>query len=347
MRSLLPWKYRKSLYEQASSQLENELTVTQVLDGFSARLLRRNNKKAAAAVSAIHRHVRNGKTLVDAMGSGLMDIERSVLEAGEKASSLPDAMRLVLEVHEMTARLRQKMLASFFAPAVYLVTLYAVLLVIGVDIVPQFADALPLEKWTGWAYVMYLMGQLAVGWVAPVVLGALVAYVAVSWYALSRWRGPLRAFFDRHFFPFTAYREIVGLTWLLTFVALLRAGISDTSGLEGQIATASPWMASRLRPIRMGLNNGLALDDAMRLSRFGFPSLDLIDEVGAFSGFKDFPVKLDAVTRNYAKAFERKLLVKGSLISGVFSGVMFAAFAVVQLGANSLSSILSSSMGHM
>ncbi|UIF89232.1 type II secretion system F family protein [Cupriavidus sp. UYPR2.512] len=343
----LSWAMRRRLYQQASSQLENGLTLAQVIEDFRERQARRGRKRAAEAAHEVSRQVRDGKTLMAAMGTSLSDLERSVLDAGEKAGQLPDAMRLVLDVRELTTRLRQKLQASFFAPAVYLVTLYVVLLLIGGYIVPQFTDVLSIDKWTGWAYAMYGMGQLAVGWPAPVIFGSLGAYAGWSWWALPRWAGPGRRFFDQHVFPFTVYREITGFSWLMSFVALLRAKVPDIAALEGQIGTASPWLASRLRPIRLGLADGLDLAEAMRQTGNGFPSLDLIDEIGAYAGFDDFTEKITVAVRQNAEVIERQLLAKGMVMSATFTGLMFLAFVVLQLGSNSLSEILTSSMNKL
>lgn len=341
----LSWTMRRRLYQQASSQLENGLTLAQILEDFRERLARRGRERAAEAAHDVARKVRDGMTLMAAMGAGLSDLERSVLDAGERAGQLPEAMRLVLEVREQTARLRQKLQASFFAPTVYLLTLYAVLFLIGAQIVPQFLDFVPLDQWTDWAYAMYWMGQLAVGWPAPVLFGSLGAYAIWSWWALPRWDGSGRRFLDHHVFPFTVYREINGFTWLRSFVALLRANVPDVVALEGQIQTASPWMASRLKPIRLGLTDGLDLAEAMRQTGYGFPSMDLIDEIGAYAGFDDFTEKITVAVRQNAEVIERQLLAKGMVMSAAFTGLMFLAFVVLQLGSNSLSSILTSSMG--
>jgi type II secretory pathway component PulF len=152
-------------------------------------------------------------------------------------------------------------------------------------------------------------------------------------------------FFDKHVFPFTVYREVTGFAWLISFTTLIRAGVADTEALRGQLTTASPWMASRLLPIQGGLRNGLDMAAAMRRSGYDFPSLDLIDEVGAYVGYTNFPEKIEAVSKEYAQTLERKLALKGAYISAAFTGVMFFMMAALQLGANEISSILSSSMG--
>jgi type II secretory pathway component PulF len=348
----LSWGLRRRLYQQAASQIKNGVSLPAVLKDFSERLKRRQRIKASKIVDEIHRQVRDGSTLTAAMGESLSYLERDVLGAGEKGKGgrLPEAMKLVLEVQAMIGNMRLKLFMSFFAPIVFMIVLYATLAIIGGFVVPRLLDVLPLPRWTGWAYVMYLMGQAAVGWEAPLLFGGLVAYVVSSVRSLPRWTGvgkiSGRAYFDRNAFPFTVYREVAGFTWLMSYLALIRAGIPETVALEAQIATASPWLASRLSPIYDGMKyGGLNLVQAMRRTGYEFPSLDLIDEVGAYVGFDDFTEKLEAVLRDYAKTLEMKLLFKGAVISGVFSALIFVAFLVVAVGGNSVSEILASSMG--
>lgn len=348
MKKVLFWRHRRQLYEQAEAQIDNGVTLLAVLQDFAERLKRRKNNKAALIVEDIHSQVRDGSTLTAAMGASLTDLERDVLAAGErgKAGHLPESMRLVLEVREMIDSMQLKLLQSFMTPALFLIVLYATLAVIGVFVVPNLTDVLPLPKWTGWAYAMYLMGEIAVGWTAPLVFGSLVAYAIWSVRALPRWTGSRRAFFDQNLFPFTIYCEVTGFRWIRSYVALVRSGVPETVALEGQITTASPWLASRLSPVLEGMKfGGLNLAAALRRTGYDFPTLDVIDEVGAYVGFDNFAEKLEVALTKYAKTLERKLLLKGAVIAAVFSLVMFAAFTVVALGSNSVSSLISTSMG--
>lgn len=347
MRSGLSWGLRKRFYEQASAQLENERPLTDILLKFRDRLKRRNRPKSADMIHQVWRRVRNGDTLVHAMGESLTDLERSVLGSGEQIGNLPLAMNLILEVRERTGDLKWKLIASFFPPLVYLISIYLTLLVIGSQVVPQFLDSIPLRRWTGWAYVLYLMGEVAVGWSAPIVIGGFAIAVGLTWWALPRWTGAGRAFFDRYVFGYSEYRELTGFTWLISYAALLRAKVPDTDALASQIRTANPWLASRLRPILLGIRNGMTLDEAMRRTGFGFPSLDLIDEVGAYVGNPDFSKKIEAVARQYAKTLERRLLFKAGVMAVIFTGLMFFAAVVVQLGSNSLSGLLSTTFSSM
>jgi type II secretory pathway component PulF len=343
----LPWRLRKKLYQHASSQIENGLTPTETLEHFRANLERRGRRKHAANVNQIYRRVRDGATLMEAMGEKLTDMERSVLASGEKAGELPSAMILILEVREMISRMQTKLFASFFAPVAYMISFYAVLVIIGTMIVPPLALVLPAERWEGWGYFLYFMGQLAVGWSAPIIVLVFCALALAAFYSLPSWRGAGRAFMDRHVFPFTLYREVVGFTWLLSYATLIRAGASEVNALTNQMSTASRWQVSRLQPIRAGVVNGLDLAASMRRSGYEFPSKDLIEEVGAYVPFPNFPEKIDKATRDYAKTLEKRITFIGLVLSAVFTLLMFFAFFALQMGANSISSAITSSVGAM
>lgn len=339
----LSWGLRKRLYRQTASQLENDGVLPKVLEDFRDRQVRRKRKKAAAAVHHIYRQVKDGATLVAAMDSNLTSLERTLLGSGEKAGRLAESMNLILRTRDMTDRMTRALAGSLFSPITYALALYATLVVFGDYIVPQFASAAPVSRWTGWAYVMYLLGQIAVGWTGPVLLVLLTAATGFTLWAMPRWTGRGRTFCDRYVFPFTIYREIAGFSWLVAFATLISAGVPNVDALETQLATASPWLRSRLLPIKAGLRNGLNMGAAMRMSGYDFPSLDLIDEVAAYVDYADFPAKIKNVCDTYAATLERMLLLKGMVLSGVFTALMFAMMAVLQLGANELSSILSSS----
>ncbi|MBN3761070.1 type II secretion system F family protein [Burkholderia sp. Ac-20365] len=346
----LSWSARKRLYEQASSQLDNERTLPEILLDYRDRLLRRGKKNAGAAANLIYRRVIDGDTFTVALGEKISPLERSVIAAGEKAGELSHSMRLVLQLRDRLTRIRRSMQSSFFAPTVYLISLWCVLFTIGYMIVPQFEMALPANRWTGWARVLYLMGSIAVGWAAPVFVVLSLAVGLLIWKALPNWTGEGvikgRAFCDKYVFPFTVYREVQGFAWLLAFATLLRSNVPDADAIYDQMKTATPWERSRLRPIHAGLKNGLDMAKAMRLSGYEYPSLDLIDEVNAYVGFPNFPEKIEVVARQYADTLERRLLTKGMVLSAGFSGLMFFAFVILQLGANEISSLLSSSVGH-
>ena len=343
----LPWKLRKRLYERASTHLANDVTLERVLTRFGAGLLRRRKRRAAAAIDAVTQGVRNGQTLAAAMDSSLTNLERTVLDAGDRAGKLPEAMKLVIEVRELVDRIFWKLILGFAPALVYVYALYKVLGFIGADVVPEFAGILPAEKWTGWARVLYLMGVFAQSAAMPLATYGLLTYALWCAWALPNWAGRGRAFFDRWVFPFPLYREIAGFSRLLSFLALQRAGIPEVESLAAQVRTASPWLASRLLAISSGTRNGFDLATSMMRTGHDFPSVDLIDEIGEYMGKADSSEKLANVARENAAYVERKVLAIGGGMALTLSLLVYAAMFVMQFGSNALSSALTSSMRQM
>ncbi|WP_321935266.1 type II secretion system F family protein [Paraburkholderia sp. J8-2] len=346
MSGKLSWGLRRQFYEQTAEQLRNENNLTDILDGFRNRLARRGRKKKAEVVRQITRRIKNGETLVDAMRGNLSPLERDLLSTGVHiGSQLPEAMDLIVEVRDRSSDMMRKIGASFLAPLVYLVSLYITLFVVGDSVIPAFSAIVPTERWTGWAFVLYLLGSVATGWAVPLVVTSFVACLAGSFLALPRWTGngaiKGRAFFDKYVPLFAEYRELQGFTWLMAYAALYSSGVPDEAALASQIRSATPWLASRLQPLRLALKNGSRIDDAMRLTGFGFPSEDLIDEIGSYVGSPSFGERITGVARHYAKRLERRMLMKIALTSAFFTGVMFFAVFVVQMGSNALMTLIS------
>ncbi len=341
----LSWSTRKMLYQQLASQLDNGRPLVEAMEDFRDRLARRGRKGLAQAMREATSCLKDGKTFVQSMGPTLSPMERSVLASGEKAGQLTNSMRLVLDVRDRVTRIQRKVMSYFTAPIVYLITLLASLYVIGSSVVPPLAQVVPVSKWTGWAYGMYLMGAVATGWGMVITVSLLVVLGATVIWSLPRWTGRGRAFCDQYVFPYNVYREVQGFAWLLSFTALLRAGVPDTTALQDQLTSASPWLASRLRPVMIGLRDGLNLSAALRRTGLGFPSIGLIDEVAAYMNFPDFPEKIDNVARDYSEFLERKMMIIGGAIGGVFSMAMFMAFGVITIGANTISDLITKSVG--
>jgi type II secretory pathway component PulF len=345
----LTWGVRKKFYEQAANQLSNGREITAVVVDFRERMKRRGRTKVAEAVNQVHKRLYDGQSLMAALGDSLPHLERGVIASGERTNKVPDSMRLILNVRERISRLRWKIVASFGAPVVYGLSLYGVMFTIGIYIVPQLIQMVPLKNWTGWGYALYLMGEMAVGWFAPVFGTLLIGGIIAAVRSLPRWTGqekiPGRVFCDRYMPLYGSYRELEGFAWLLSFATLVEAGVPDVDALQEQIRNSAPWLASRLKPIHTGLRNGLKLDAAMRQSGFNFPSADLIDEIGAYVGYQNFASKIRVVAEQYADALERRLNIQTYVLGGAFSALMFFAFIVVQLGSNSISQSISTSFG--
>lgn len=341
----LSQRTRDALYRQASAQGANGLGLVQILEDFEQRLLRRSRKGDAAFVSKVAGEVRDGKPLALALGASVSSAERQILAAGEESGDLWSAMRLALTMRELTGSIRSAFMSALLSPLVYVVTLWACLAIIGIRVTPAFISMLPVSNWGPWAKTMYYLGEAASSWYGLLVVGLFLVGSGWIMWARNNWVGKGRITLDRFMFPFTLFVEIEGFVWLMTYSALLRSKIPDTNALEMQIDVGSKYLQSRLTPVLARLKNGKTLPDSLRGTGYGFPSMDLIDEIGAYAGFSDFADKIENVGRDYAAEMKRRLNAKAFMTGAIFGGVVFLVMGIVQLGANEIQSAIMSTVG--
>ncbi|MCQ4438462.1 hypothetical protein NO135_25990, partial [Clostridioides difficile] len=60
--------------------------------------------------------------------------------------------------------------------------------------------------------------------------------------------------------------------------------VPQADAIAQQIRRASPWLASRLRPVYRALVEGHPLGESLRRAGLGFPSLDLIERIATLDG---------------------------------------------------------------
>ena len=358
---------RFDLYQHLAGQIGNGRALLPSVEDFLGRLERRGKKRAANVLRDIVRRIMDGQSLSQSLASWSAAEELLIIASGDQSGDLPKALTLAVDANERTARIRRMIVGELTAPAVYVISLWAMLYVVGAHVVPQLAVLLPPDKWSGTAYLLYLMGVMSTGWQAVLTPVAAIALVGAAFWSLPRWTGKGRIAAE-HVAPWSVYRDLQGYTWLLSFTALLRAGMDNVSVLKRQRQHASPWLAQRLDAARRHMENGWNLGEALAGRRirketaasaapsgarhpatggFGFPNPDMIDDIAAFVDYPDFPEKITVVAAAWADRLERRVAGLGKILNlGATMGMAFV-FIIVQVGANEISSQLSSSLGGM
>ncbi|UMY33535.1 type II secretion system F family protein [Burkholderia contaminans] len=362
-RAKLSWGRRRTLYDIAEGLLSEDKSgkkgakkLVDILRDYRQSLLRRDadnwfrrllglDRKAAVAVEQVEKAVRTGRSFTTALGPSLGPMERTILGSGERSSNLDGAMRLVRDLREMLAEIQWQLASSMSQPIVYLVATYGFLLVLGGYVVPKYSTFYPAEKWTGWASVMLSLSKAATGWAPFVAGGTFIGLIGLIVWALPRWSGRGRTFADSYLFPFSSYAYVNGTAWLLTFAVLLRSGVNDKRALSEQMQFGSPWLTSRLKPIRDGIVGGKSLSTAMHDAKTNFPSYELIEAIRAREEADDFPERIEALARKEMERMKRRFVVR-SVLWGLFMFVVLMGVVfILQLGVNDLTADSASAVG--
>lgn len=349
-RMAFAWPVREALYRHLSSQVGNGITVETALDTFRARLQRRKKVSSDKIVGDIARRMRDGSTFAMALTPWVPQDEVSIISSGELSGNLSRSLDLVIEAKRRIARVNSALKTSMVSPAIYVIALYGMLWGIGKYVTPGLQQALPKDKAQGLVYGLYAAGDFANSWWAllpPAILICLIAWIAHS---LPKWTGKNRITAEG-IFPYSFYRDIQGYTWLMSFSALLRAGMADVEILKRQTAQASPWLKERLHALWWRMDNGASLPAALLMKgkkgmpAFGFPSPDIVDDISSMSGFSDFAERITALAVQWADELESSTLARAKAFGFAMEMLMFVAMGILMVAINMMSTQMGNNPG--
>lgn len=341
------WPVRQGLYRHLAAQVGNTVQVEAALDSYRLRLQRRKRVSSDKIVADISRRMRDGSTLASALSKWVPPDEVSIISSGEMSGDLPKSLELLIETKLRVATVVKTAKGAMTNPIIYVIAIYAFLLVLGMYVIPDLQSALPENRAQGMAAAMYQGGHLANSWVSiiPPLVGIVITYLVI--YSLPRWTGRYRVHFEQYF-PFSFYRDIYGYAWLMGFTALLRAGMSDVTILKHQMEHASPWLRERLYALWWRMDDGSSLSASLMskgrggMPAFGFPNPDIVDDIASMAGFSDFPERITKVANVWAKDLEETMTQKAKRFGFWAEAVMYCLIFLLLLAVNSMTQQLSS-----
>ena len=349
------WAQRKPLYRHLAIQSMNGVPLERALDSYLPRLWRAHRTYVAGIVATVARRFRDGASLTDALQGFVPQDELAGIRSGEQGGTLPDALTLIIQSEDSVQRVQNAVRRAAFSPAVYVIATFILLWVLGRYVLPDLQSVLPAQRAQGSVAILYFLGDFANSlWaVMPVALG--LAGIAWLRWALPNWTHPARLTAE-HFFPFNFYRDTAGFRWLMSFTALLGAGVADVEILQMQARDASPWLGQRLRLFHRAMISGTSPSGATSLSGalltrtkgrrpYGFPNPDIVDDIASFDGFPDFHTNIQALAREWASDLEEKTLLWASRTGFYCEMVLLAVMGFLMVAINDLSSQIANVAG--
>jgi len=337
------WADRLMCYRHLSVQIANDRPVILALEDLKKRAQRKKKPALASVVTIIIRRMQNGASLSAAFSGKVPQDEIMIIAAGDLSGNLSASLELVIESKERVRRVIRSLRAAMTPPAIFAAVLYGMLFAIGKFVVPSLAEALPADKATGSVSVLYALGNFFSGaWaVVPVVVVAILVLVVVL--TLSTFTGKWRVKAES-VFPWNFYRDINGYSWMLSFLSLLKAGMSSTEILDRQIKTATPWLAERLKSASVKMKNGDSLSAALMKSGYGFPNPDVIEDIASMEIFPDFPDRMSRIVGQWADDLERTTIGKTKATGFLIEVAMYGIMLFLVLSTNSMTNQISTSI---
>lgn len=338
-------KVRERTYRKISSFLRNGVSLPDTL-----RVIHRHatddgkkpNDPLAVVIKDWIDKVSNGQSFGRAVTKWVPAGDRIVIEAGEAAGSLADALDNAMFIQKSAKRIKSTIISGVAYPIVLITMGIGLLLIFAYRIVPAFSDILPREKWTGVPQKMGYVADFVTVGLFPM-LGAIGVAIAVMLWSLPRWIGPQRVKADK-IAPWSLYRLNMGAGFMLSVSALVKAGVQVPEILRILMRGAPPWYYERISETLKHVNNGINLGEALHKTKMNFPDEDTVKDLRAYAGFDNFDETLESLGRQWVEESVDKVKAQMAVLKNVALVILGIVFGTIATGIFSLQQQVTSNL---
>ncbi len=290
---------RLRTYRLLASMLRNRMRLVEAIglvwevaseDGADLR------DPVAVAMDEWRRVLSNGRPFPEVV-RGWVPAREAVVLAGGDVGDLAGALDNARRVGDGARRMMAAVLAALGYPLFLMAVLLAMIVLLGLYLIPPFLEVAPDTRWTGAAASLAWLAEFVGTWWPTVVAGSAASLGAVA-ASMPYWTGPLRAKVE-NLAPWSIYRIWVGTGWLLGLAALVKAGEPLARALWRLRGDASPYLRERIDAALVHVHNGLDLGEALHRSGLGFPDRRIVGSLRVYSEQPDFAEALEMLARDW------------------------------------------------
>lgn len=338
-------KTRLKLYRKIASLMRNRFSLMDALDMLhdSASNGGKNpGEPLAIAIASWGRALNNGKTFSEALKGWAPDRERLMLSVGD-ISDLENALLNLIKVSEGSTKMIRPIIGAISYPAFLLMMAVLIIYAIGVYMVPPMIDAAPNVRWRGMAKdLVDLSGWIKDNWI--IAFSALPIVMAVIYFTISIWTGPIRVIFDA-VPPWSLYRIFVGISWLLSLAALVSGGTPISTAMRALRRDASRYLKERIDKTLVYINNGENLGQALAKTKLNFPDVEVINDLKIYSELDNFEEALNNMANEWLEESVIVIEQKASVLNMIALLAIGGVIAWAVLGTFEMQDQITSGMG--
>ncbi|MCL2331709.1 MAG: type II secretion system F family protein [Proteobacteria bacterium] len=326
---------RMNVYRKCASLLRNDFTLMDALDRIY-QIESKNGTKPdepfAIALRAWQESLERGAPFADATRGWVPTNETLMLTLGD-VSKLSVALENVVRVGEGASRISSAMLSALSYPLFLLGLTVAIIIMVGLYLVPPLMEAAGGDiVWRGAARMLVVVANFSSNyWM--VVVGGFVAVALVMWMSLSTWSGRIRAVFDR-IPPWSVYKISVSVGWLMSLSAMVGAGGNLTVAMKLLADNSNAYLRSILDSALRQITNGDNLGQALANNGRHFPNDEIIGDLAIYADMNGFDENLNKIANDYLDSSVRRMENLSNimnsigilLVSVVIAWVVFGTF---------------------
>lgn len=229
--------------------------------------------------------LRRGRPLADALSGWAPPEEVVLIGAAERGGRLAEGLEITAGMADSMGRIVNAITGAVTYPAVIFLALMGLVVFFAASLVPQLAESLPPEQWTGDAATVHLLSQVVTGYWAVLILSVVTPITLIA-ATLGTWTGTVRGWVDRWLPPWNLYRAYQSAAVLAALSAMTTAGIPVLDAVIAIRDQGSPWVRRHLSRAVRRLRAGLSPGQALTLPLFDRETADDIHVYGASGSFE-------------------------------------------------------------
>ena len=336
---------RLAVYRKLMALVRNRFSLMDAMERLY-QIASKDGKKPddtmAIAITQWMASIRSGDSLSVALRGWAPSTELLMLSVGD-ITNLELALENTIKVVEGMRRMKAPVIEAVSYP-IFLIFL-TVLLIWGVGkfLVPPMVNAVPGLQWEGLAASLVNLSYFVAEHPYWLFLPLPIAIVFISW-TFPRWKGGWRALFDK-IPPWSIYRIFVGVGWLLSLSALIKAGTPVSRALRLLRADASKYLLYRIDRALVFVNNGDNLGDALNRSRLGFPDEEVIGDLRIYAELNNFPEALSHLADDWMENAVRVIEQKAAWLNNIAILAIAGTVAWAVMGTFEMQDQMVSGMG--
>lgn len=308
---------RLAAYRKLMALLRNRFSLMDALDRLyqiASKDGKNPDDTMAIAVTNWRKSIQNGDSFATALRGWAPSSELLMLSVGDVAN-LELALENTIRVVEGINRMKEPVIGAITYP-MFLISM-VVFLVWGVGryMVPPMVDAVPNLVWTGWAKSLVNLSYFVAEHPYLLFFTLPVIFIIIL-FTFPRWRGQMRATFDKAP-PWSIYRIFIGVGWLLSLAALVKAGTPVSKAMRALRADASKYLLYRIDRALVFVNNGDNLGDALYRTRLGFPDEEVVGDLRIYAELDNFPDALERLAEDWLESSVRDIEQKAAILNTI------------------------------
>lgn len=321
---------RMTLYEDLAFLLENNQKTEDAIAGMQ-RTRRRRNDAVSLCLADVRHALTRGRGLDAGLAGWIPPQEATILRAGRVAKDPRGALLRAIEVVKGIGEMKATALVNLTYPVMLLGGTFYMMQMVYDRFLPRLEQLASPDRWTGPLWWLGAITHFFVG-NRYVLAAGLAAFCAWVIWSLPRLTGSVRQRVLDYLLPWSLYREMQGVSFLLNLSALLRANVRTEEALDMLSRNATPWLYERLTATRRQVARGKHLGQALADSGYAFPSREAIDRLllltsgpGGEDNIENFARMWLTKSINRIKRISRLLQLLGMLITAGYLLLTFIA----------------------